>query len=1245
MQHSCAGGGTGMIAAVISGGRRKTVAGDGDSVTVTVFQCPLRVIRIAERTELRMPREIRLTERKECFSRIIFLLARGEETAQIDVYQTNAGFSEYRCLKPEHSILSIGGHIEDDFFLRDELLPAHAVRIDLLRGTVSAMDHTLFADGVSCTEAEIRPDTVYEVLSMRFLVQKHFLFVNSCGNCLTALSRSAPLHEVCTVGNVVPVRWQTEVLPPRETGPLAVSFPPPVPEEPGDARSLFFMAAPSALMAGAAAISVLLTSGARMSAFLMPGAMIFTSCILLPLQHFLEKRKRKKAVEEKHRLRAQRIEEEIRAAENRKAERIRQLEERFVRQDVLKERLSKRILPSFDLYDPDFLTVRLGICETGFSCRIRGGTEMDSICRAAEEEICRPLAGPCLVNLETEGCMAIVDPEGILRNIILMQLVLERSPADLKLVFLADAPLSPVFRHLPHARICAPEMYEKPAGRYVIICFRTDTLQRIADDETVLLFLREPEEHPRIRTICVLRETEGILLERRMHRRTVFRPEPLFLAEQRVFPMLSAEMIMPQQDLGLTFFGLGGVSYVKEFGVADRWEKNRSEIQLSAYCGRDEYGHGIMLNLSADGPHGLLAGTTGSGKSEFLLSMLLSLCIRYSPQDFSTVIFDFKGGGLLQSLSAGGRTLPHLAGALTNLDDYAMERALCALRGICRKRESLFRRMHAASGAAVGDLASYRTRWKQEYGLPYIGHLLIAVDEFAEMKKEHPAFLEELVTIARVGRSLGIHLLLATQKPAGVISEQIRANMGFRICLRVQDASDSMEVLQNRCAAELHDPGSFWLRTAHGMIRGQAAYAGGPASGGTELCCYDMNGRCICTKSAAEEQITQREAVILELSRQAENMHFRTEPLWTPSQRRVTADELAAVHAIGILDDFPCQKWRYIRRKPLCAVWSTDRSALHDFLHVIVQDMICSAGAEDEIYIIGERECCYEGCRQFSAHLRCDETERIGRLNRRLLDGGNAVRCIVIEDAEGFLSADERHTEMLHEWIRRSADLHLQIAVAAGTSADLRYRDLAYIRQRFVLTAQSAQEASAVLEVPVKPVMMHGRAALTVCRQEALQMHYPQADHAQIARFCAQMRGEAAFRLWKMPERISVLSNSGRVKIGVSYRTGTEIILSAGSRILIVAMDTDILHHLHALLSPSGFPIILCEEERAADGIWMLTEEQYGRLRPQGDLLFAGPWPAGMLPYRLQYHEELRPGDGLLVRGSGKERIRIVNAI
>jgi S-DNA-T family DNA segregation ATPase FtsK/SpoIIIE len=256
-----------------------------------------------------------------------------------------------------------------------------------------------------------------------------------------------------------------------------------------------------------------------------------------------------------------------------------------------------------------------------------------------------------------------------------------------------------------------------------------------------------------------------------------------------------------------------GLAQVDAKVVEDRWRV--APTGLHVVLGVAGGGVPAAIDLRADGPHGLVGGTTGAGKSELLQTLVASLAATYPPDLVTFVLVDYKGGAAFSDCV----DLPHVVGFVTDLDEGLVERALVSLNAEIRRRE------HVLRAAGCRDLVQLQREQPAEAP----PSLLLVVDEFAALARELPSFVDGVVDIAQRGRSLGIHLILATQRPAGVVNDNIRANTNLRIALRMNDRSDSDDVLGSPAAATLprSRPGRAFVRTGETELRPiQVAHAG-----------------------------------------------------------------------------------------------------------------------------------------------------------------------------------------------------------------------------------------------------------------------------------------------------------------------------------------------------------------------------------------------------------------------------------
>ena len=282
----------------------------------------------------------------------------------------------------------------------------------------------------------------------------------------------------------------------------------------------------------------------------------------------------------------------------------------------------------------------------------------------------------------------------------------------------------------------------------------------------------------------------------------------------------------------VTFLEMEKVGKVEQLNILNRWNQNDSTQSLKTEIGLDADGNLMYLDLHEKyhGPHGLIAGMTGSGKSEFIITYILSMAINYSPDDVAFILIDYKGGGLAGAFEnkVTNVYLPHLAGTITNLDKAEMDRTLVSIDSEVKRRQKIFNEARDQLNESTIDIYKYQGFYKEGKLTEPVPHLFIICDEFAELKAQQPEFMSNLISVARIGRSLGVHLILATQKPSGVVNEQIWSNSKFRVCLKVQSPSDSNEMLKRPDAASLKQTGRFYLQVGYDeyFALGQSAWCG-----------------------------------------------------------------------------------------------------------------------------------------------------------------------------------------------------------------------------------------------------------------------------------------------------------------------------------------------------------------------------------------------------------------------------------
>ena len=433
----------------------------------------------------------------------------------------------------------------------------------------------------------------------------------------------------------------------------------------------------------------------------------------------------------------------------------------------------------------------------------------------------------------------------------------------------------------------------------------------------------------------------------------------------------------------ITFMELFGVGNVEHLNALTRWRENDPTKSLQAAVGVDTYGETFMLDLHEKfhGPHGLVAGMTGSGKSEFIITYILSLAVNYHPEEVAFILIDYKGGGMAKSFE----NLPHTAGIITNLDGSAIKRSLVSIESELKRRQAIFAQASKKVGVSNIDIYKYQKLYRERTVTEPLQHLFIISDEFAELKTQQPEFMTQLVSAARIGRSLGVHLILATQKPSGVVDDQIWSNSKFRVCLKVQERADSMDMLKRPDAAELTDTGRFYLQVGYNELfeLGQSAWSGAlyyPSDRVVKekdhsVVVIDTNGHTIKQvkmdkKRALFQNAKKQLDVITEYLRSiAEDEGIKIKPLWLdPIPALILLDEIKQKYktttekfvlnpVIGEYDD-PAHQRQCVLRLPLSkegntVIYGVAGSGKTTFLNGMIYSLIKEHTPEEvNLYIL-----------------------------------------------------------------------------------------------------------------------------------------------------------------------------------------------------------------------------------------------------------------------------------------------------
>lgn len=533
--------------------------------------------------------------------------------------------------------------------------------------------------------------------------------------------------------------------------------------------------------------------------------------------------------------------------------------------------------------------------------------------------------------------------------------------------------------------------------------------------------------------------------------------------------------------------------------IAAGWRNAGSDPPPMAVLGTTADGV-VALDLVRDGPHALVAGTTGAGKSELLRTLVVTLAAQCSPDHLTFVLVDYKGGATFDACA----DLPHTVGVVTDLDDHLAERALVSLDAELRRRERVLR----AAGAA--DLTEFRSVPDRDV----MPRLVVVIDEFATLAAELPDFLAALVGIAQRGRSLGVHLVLATQRPAGVVSDDIRANTNLRIALRLQDVADARDVVGDDGPVSFprRVPGRAMVRLGPGEhVVFQAARCTGPARLRMPERLHVVAGPSISAEPGEGADDTEL-AVLVRSIRNAAALSDIAAPHrpWLPPLPISVSSAECDAGAVGLVD-VPAEQ----RRRPLC--WSpsdgnlalvgavgsgvtsallalvTELSATRDpgSCHVYVID----GRGDHRLDALAELEHC-------GGVVRPHERERVGRMIRRLaaaLDarraaGGRAARpdIVVAIDGAGALRAalDSPHDgadfELLQRVVVEGAAVGIASVLTGERAGAIPPAQLASCAGRWVFHLDDPAESTMLgLPAGAVPPSIPGRVVIVGSRLDA----------------------------------------------------------------------------------------------------------------------------------------------------------------
>ena len=530
------------------------------------------------------------------------------------------------------------------------------------------------------------------------------------------------------------------------------------------------------------------------------------------------------------------------------------------------------------------------------------------------------------------------------------------------------------------------------------------------------------------------------------------------------------------------------VRFVEELHIWNRWEKHQSYHSLKVPVGIQKDGSVLSLDIheKKDGPHGIIAGMTGSGKSECILTYLVSMAISFHPRDVSFIIIDYKGGGIAKLLEA----LPHVAGVLTNLDDKLLERAFEALSFEARKRQMLLKDAGLRYQIANIGIDDYQRLYYEKKVAEPLSHILIVCDEFAELKMQHPMYMEQLISIARIGRSLGIHLILATQKPSGIVNDQIWSNTNFHLCLRVAEKADSFDVIKHPDAAFLTSSGQFYLQNGNEerLILGLSAWA--QAVYDPEEIPFSFDKICAVSHTGKTEQEvslndigfhvqnrrTQLEVILRHIQTCAKQNDIHSRLCWLPPLSfSKSLPELEQSYGIkkgyaliGEIDDIfrQCYCGFYLSLRKNSILYGTHHPS--SFIAAVLSAYIRTCPADGfDLYIIDMAEDFFpmvRDCDIAEKIIRGSEIKRIKVLFQKLLDRCKGLKkeeveysYVIIYGYTLFESACMEQKEAMHYMLKEGDASRIHFLITTYHERDISYHIKDLFSEHYMLDGSSKE--------------------------------------------------------------------------------------------------------------------------------------------------------------------------------------------
>lgn len=466
------------------------------------------------------------------------------------------------------------------------------------------------------------------------------------------------------------------------------------------------------------------------------------------------------------------------------------------------------------------------------------------------------------------------------------------------------------------------------------------------------------------------------------------------------------------------------------------------------------------IHESKDGPHGLIGGSTGSGKSELIISFLLSLVLRYPPDYINIILIDFKGGGVKESLTSENKVIPHVIASVNNLEEGAFERLIVAIDFELKRRQRLFKDLSNKSSNSIMSIDDYLSTYK-DYGFNPLAHLLILVDEFAELKKENPEVIKELISFSRIGRSLGLHLILATQKPSGIIDDEIWSNSRFKIALKVHNEKDSEDIIKSKDAYYLKRPGEFYLKVDETLRHCFAIYSKTDVNNEDkyEVSVLDKNLNNDYQKTIRNKNpIYESTYICSKIIETSNNLNIKVnefeyqKPIQRDIDDLVTKDKLV----FGIKDD-------YLNAKRGVLSYSlSDNIFIYSNRKEEINNIIYQLNIHNrKMVLISDKKISVENICDV---IEYDDRENLYYLFNKLLDKKLCDITVLIDDINTLISYDENYGDYLLKLSKRK-NVSLYNVVVLSSISSINFKILNNFKYKLAIEINDKQDLTNIYSI------------------------------------------------------------------------------------------------------------------------------------------------------------------------------------